>query len=73
MLFLDIRDASGILQAVSVPGEYPEAHAAAERLRQEYVVRVEGELRLRKDPNPKMATGTYSALHSGGKGSTSAE
>ena len=57
MLFLDIRDASGLIQAVSVPGEHLEAHARAERLRQEYVVRIEGELRLRKDPNPKMPTG----------------
>ena len=57
MLFLDIRDASGLLQAVSVPGEHSLAHARAERLRQEYVVRVEGQLRLRKDPNPKMPTG----------------
>lgn len=57
VLFLDIRDASGLLQAVSVPGEHLEAHARAERLRQEYVVRIDGELRLRKDPNPKMPTG----------------
>ena len=57
MLFLDIRDSSGLLQAVSVPGDHPQAHALAERLRQEYVVRCQGTLRLRKDPNPKMATG----------------
>ena len=56
MLFLDLRDSSGVLQAVSVP-DGGEAHARAERLRQEWVVRVSGEMRLRKDPNPRMPTG----------------
>ena len=60
MLFLDLRDSSGDLQAVSAPeeGGGGGAHGRAERLRQEWVVRVSGELRLRKDPNPRMPTGT---------------
>jgi hypothetical protein len=47
------------LQVVSQPGELPLVHAKAERLRQEYVVRVQGRLRARKDPNPRMATGGW--------------
>ena len=59
VLFLDLRDSSGVLQAVSAPkeGGGGGAHGRAERLRQEWVVRVSGELRLRKDPNPRMPTG----------------
>ena len=61
MLFLDLRDSSGVLQAVSAPEASGEAHGRAERLRQEWVVRVSGELRLRKDPNPRMPTGASTA------------
>ena len=56
MLFLDVRDSTGILQAVSAP-EAGKAHARAERVRLEFVVKLSGELRLRKDPNPRMPTG----------------
>lgn len=62
VLFLDIRDSSGVLQAVSLPnGRHPAAHEAAERVRQEYVVRAEGQLRRRKDSNPNLATGKAGA------------
>jgi len=57
LLFLDIRDHTGIMQVVSQPGDHPEPHAVAERLRNEYVVCVKGEVRLRKDPNPTLPTG----------------
>jgi aspartyl-tRNA synthetase len=60
VLFLDLRDSTGVLQAVSAP-EDGETHMRAERLRQEWVVRVSGELRLRKDPNPRMPTGASDA------------
>ena len=59
VLFLDVRDSTGVLQAVSAP-EAGEAHALAERARLEFVVRLSGELRLRKDPNPRMPTGEFS-------------
>jgi aspartyl-tRNA synthetase len=58
--FVDVRDATGLLQIVSPDeaGDAPAAAAAAlERLRAEFVVQVTGTLRLRKDPNPKMPTG----------------
>lgn len=42
---------------VSQPDEFPAAAAACQRLRPEYVVRVEGTVRLRKDPNLRIPTG----------------
>ena len=44
-------------QVVSSPSEFPDAAAAMERARAEYVVRVAGTLRRRKDPNPQLPTG----------------
>jgi aspartyl-tRNA synthetase len=60
--FVDVRDATGLLQVVSAdegtggPGA-ADAAASLERLRAEFVVQVTGTLRTRKDPNPKMPTG----------------
>lgn len=45
------------MQVVSQPDEFPEAAAECQRLRAEYVVQVEGRVRLRKDPNPRIPTG----------------
>lgn len=59
MLFFDVRDASGLIQATVVPGQQPEAAAVAERLRQEYVVAVTGVIRRRQVPNPNMPTGEW--------------
>ena len=59
LIFLDLRDRSGILQVVIDPRESPEAHAAAHEVRLEWVLRVHGLLQLR-DPanvNPKRDTG----------------
>lgn len=57
VLFFDVRDSSGLVQATVAPEAQPAAAAAAERLRIEYVVAVTGTLRLRKDPNPNIPTG----------------
>ena len=40
LIFIDLRDRSGLLQLVFRPEEAPEAHAAAERLRSEDVITV---------------------------------
>ena len=59
LIFLDLRDHSGILQVVINPQTAPAAHAAAHGVRLEYVLRVRGELR-RRDPeniNPRRDTG----------------
>eukprot|EP00884_Botryococcus_braunii_P019181 jgi/Botrbrau1/5947/Bobra.0366s0117.1 len=54
--FVDVRDGTGILQVVGDP-EFADALAGLDRVRNEYVVRIRGTLRLRKDPNPRLPTG----------------
>jgi aspartyl-tRNA synthetase len=49
VLFVDLRDASGLVQVVFHPDDAPEAHAVASRLRSESVVRVVGEVRRRPE------------------------
>ena len=59
LIFLDVRDRSGITQVVLDREISDEAHARAETARPEFVVAVEGTVR-RREPgmdNPNMATG----------------
>ena len=58
VIFLDIRDGSGLVQAVYEP-ERAETFAIAEKLRHEFVVRISGTVRRRPSGmvNDKMATG----------------
>ncbi|HIK25233.1 MAG TPA: aspartate--tRNA ligase [Thermosynechococcus sp. M46_R2017_013] len=59
VIFIDLRDRSGIVQIVSDPQRTPDSYAQADRLRSEYVVKIVG--RVSKRPadsvNPKLATG----------------
>ncbi len=59
LIFLDLRDRSGIAQVVLDRDLSPEGHAKAEHVRPEYVVAAIGTVRLRGEGsvNPKMATG----------------
>src|SRR5258707_4670993 len=61
LVFVDVRDRSGIVQVVvdRSKGASEGLLAAAKELRSEYVVRIEGEVRERSEgtKNPKMATG----------------
>ena len=59
LIFLDLRDRSGICQIVLDKELTPEGHAKGEQVRPEYVVAAVGKVRLRsKDTvNPKMETG----------------
>jgi aspartyl-tRNA synthetase len=57
LLFLDIRDRSGIVQVVFNKEAQPEAHAKAEQARGEFVVAVEGRVVARQKPNPEIGTG----------------
>jgi aspartyl-tRNA synthetase len=59
LIFLDVRDRSGIAQVVLDNELTPEGHAKGEQVRPEYVVAAVGKVRLRgKDAiNPKMPTG----------------
>ncbi|MEO8477182.1 MAG: aspartate--tRNA ligase [Actinomycetota bacterium] len=57
--FIDLRDREGVVQLVFHPEDAPEAHAAAQDLRNEDVIRVEGAVRVRPEGmvNPGLATG----------------
>jgi aspartyl-tRNA synthetase len=59
LIFLDLRDRTGITQIVLDKDVTPEGHAKAEHIRPEYVVAAIGTLRLRDAAaiNPKMPTG----------------
>jgi len=57
LLFLDVRDRSGIVQVVFNKETQAEAHAKAEHARSEYVVAVEGKVVKREKANPEIATG----------------
>ena len=58
LIFLDLRDRTGITQVVLDKDLAPEGHAKAEHVRPEYVVAAKGTLRRRDAGaiNPKMPT-----------------
>jgi aspartyl-tRNA synthetase len=59
LIFLDLRDRSGIAQIVLDKELTPEGHSKGEQIRPEYVVAAVGKVRLRDADaiNPKMPTG----------------
>jgi aspartyl-tRNA synthetase len=57
LLFLDVRDRTGIVQVVFNKETQPEAHAKGEHARSEFVVAVEGDIIKRQKANPELATG----------------
>jgi aspartyl-tRNA synthetase len=59
VVFLVLRDRFGITQIVTDPDQFPEAAQAIEGLKNEWVVKVEGLVRMRPADqfNPKMPTG----------------
>ena len=59
LIFLDLRDHTGVVQVVVNAESSPEAHAKAEQIRSEFVVGVEGEVVLRapETANKQIATG----------------
>jgi len=59
LIFIDLRDRTGLLQLVFRPEEAPEAHAAAGRLRSEDVISATGGLLRREEGtvNPNLPTG----------------
>ncbi len=59
LIFVDLRDRSGLVQLVFDPGTAPAAHHLAEGLRPEYVVRVQGAVvaRAAATVNPALPTG----------------
>lgn len=63
VIFIDLRDSSGLLQIVVDP-DTPEAFAAAEHLRSECVIQVTGKVRARPEgtTNPNLPTGQIEVL-----------
>ena len=59
LIFLDLRDSSGLVQAVVNPQTAPQAHATASEARGEYVLQIKGEVALRRpgSENPALASG----------------
>jgi len=63
VIFIDLRDREGLVQVVIDP-DTPDAFANAERVRNEYVLRVVGRVRRRPEGtvNPNLATGAVEVL-----------
>jgi len=64
LIFIDLRDRTGICQVVFNPEIHPQAHASTHKIKAEYCIAVEGEIGLRpKDMrNPGMRTGAVELL-----------
>jgi aspartyl-tRNA synthetase len=63
VIFIDLRDREGLVQVVCDP-DTPETFRTADRLRAEYVIRVEGRVRERPagTVNPELASGEVEVL-----------
>ena len=66
VIFLDLRDRAGLVQVVFDP-DTQDAFARADKVRSEYVVQVQGRVRLRDEAvrNSRMATGDIEVLGTG--------
>ncbi|MCL2751597.1 MAG: aspartate--tRNA ligase [Firmicutes bacterium] len=62
LIFADVRDRTGILQAVFDVSAYPDVFKKAETLKFEFVVAVSGTLRVRSQINPGIPTGRWEIL-----------
>ena len=67
LIFLDLRDTTGLVQVVFNPAAAPDAHAAAQEFRAEYVVQVIGEVTPRRPgtENRALPTGEIEVRASG--------
>jgi aspartyl-tRNA synthetase len=66
LIFIDLRDRSGLVQVVFNPEKSRECHEMAGSLRSEYVIQVTGEVARRPagTENPRLATGEIEVLAS---------
>ncbi len=64
LIFIDLRDRSGVVQVVFNPEVDPELHKIAHKIRNEYVLQIKGEVRNRPEgtENPSIATGRVEVL-----------
>ena len=63
VIFIDLRDREGMVQIVCNPAR-PEVFAVAEKIRNEFVIRVTGKV-IRREPglvNPKLKSGEIEVL-----------
>ena len=64
LIFIDLRDRSGLAQIVFNKEQQAAAHARAEELRSEYVVAIVGRVVKRQKPNPDLASGEVEIIAS---------
>jgi len=64
LIFIDLRDREGIVQTVFNPEISPASLKTAEKMRNEYVVRIKGEVALRPagTENPRLPTGDIEVI-----------
>lgn len=64
VIFIDLRDRSGLIQLVCDPKDSPKAHKIAESVRNEFVLIVKGKVRLRGEglTNERLKTGEIEVL-----------
>lgn len=60
LIFIDIRDRTGLLQVVFIPSSSPDAHKLAGELRPEDIIEIKGKVNKRPDRliNPRIVSGT---------------
>ena len=62
LIFIDVRDRYGITQVVFEPENNPELAEKAKEVKSEFVIWVEGKVRLRSNPNKNIPTGMIEVL-----------
>jgi aspartyl-tRNA synthetase len=64
LVFIDLRDRSGIVQVIFDPAFSEAVHQAADAMRSEFVVQVKGEVRARPEGtiNPRLPTGEIEVI-----------
>ncbi|WP_459827730.1 aspartate--tRNA ligase [Campylobacter concisus] len=64
VVFIDLRDVSGLIQLVCDPADSKEAHDVAAKVRDEYVLKAKGKVRARGEglTNPKLKTGEIEVI-----------
>ena len=75
LIFLDLRDSTGLVQVVFHPDQAPAAAAVAAEVRNEYVLRIQGEVTARREgtENAELPTGAIEVLASSAEILNSAE
>ncbi len=64
LIFIDLRDRTGLAQIVFNKEQHAAAHARAEELRSEFVVAITGRVVKRQKPNPDLASGEVEIIAS---------